>query len=102
MYKITANNPNAKIISQQTYKFSLIYSVFQKINITFAYRFCTNVRIFINLKHYKQQMREKIDCFLPCNDVAEIADSIQTLSQSKTTHHNIESVSCGIANTINK
>lgn len=50
MYKITANNPNTKIISQQTYKFSLIYSVFQKINITFAYRFCTNVRIFINLK----------------------------------------------------
>lgn len=87
MYKITANNPNTKIISQQTYKFSLIYSVFQKINITFAYRFCTNVRIFINLKHYKQQMREKIDCFLPCNDVAEIADSIQTLSQSKTTQH---------------
>ena len=32
-------------------------------------------------------MREKIDCFLPCNDVAEIADSIQTLSQSKTTQH---------------
>ena len=32
-------------------------------------------------------MREKIDCFLPCNDVAEIADSLQTLSQSKTTQH---------------
>ena len=45
------------------------------------------VHIFINLKHYKQQMREKIDCFLPCNDVAEIADSIQTLSQRKTTQH---------------
>lgn len=30
MYKITANNPNTKIISQQTYKFSLIYSVFKK------------------------------------------------------------------------
>lgn len=55
MYKITANNPNPKIISQQTYKFSLIYSVFQKINITFAYRFCAEVHIFINLKHYKQQ-----------------------------------------------
>ena len=47
MYKITANNPNAKIISQQTYKFSLIYSVFQKINITFAYRFCAKVHILI-------------------------------------------------------
>ena len=32
-------------------------------------------------------MREKIDCFLPCNDVAEIADSLQTLSKSKTTQH---------------
>lgn len=65
MYKITANNPNTKIISQQTYKFSLIYSVFQKINITFAYRFCAEVHIFINLKHYKQQMREKLIAFCP-------------------------------------
>ena len=32
-------------------------------------------------------MREKIDCFLPCNDTKEIETSLQLLSQSKTTQH---------------
>ena len=32
-------------------------------------------------------MREKIDCFLPCDDVHIIADTLQTLRQSKTIQH---------------
>ena len=32
-------------------------------------------------------MREKIDCFLPCDDVCAIADTLQVLRQSKTIQH---------------
>ena len=32
-------------------------------------------------------MREKIDCFLPCGDLAEIEETLHTLRQSKTTQH---------------
>ena len=32
-------------------------------------------------------MREKIDCFMPCRDLSDIEDTLQTLRQSKTTQH---------------
>ena len=32
-------------------------------------------------------MREKIDCFVPCSDINDIADSLQALRQSKTIQH---------------
>ena len=32
-------------------------------------------------------MREKIDCFLPCDNAADIAETIDTLRQSKTIQH---------------
>ena len=32
-------------------------------------------------------MREKIDCFLPCDDMSAVADTLQVLRQSKTIQH---------------
>lgn len=32
-------------------------------------------------------MREKIDCFLPCDDMCAVADTLQVLRQSKTIQH---------------
>ena len=32
-------------------------------------------------------MREKIDCFLPCDDIAAISDTLEALKQSKTIQH---------------
>ena len=32
-------------------------------------------------------MREKIDCFMPCRDLYDIKDTLQTLRQSKTIQH---------------
>ena len=32
-------------------------------------------------------MREKIDCFLPCADIADLAETIGDLSASKTVQH---------------
>ena len=41
-----------------------------------------------NRNKYKPiTMREKIDCFMPCRDLSDIEDTLQTLRQSKTTQH---------------
>ena len=32
-------------------------------------------------------MREKIDCFMPCCDLSDIKETLQTLRQSKTIQH---------------